>query len=788
MSENKREITNIETGLSTQEVLEQTKKGKINIVTNTPTKTTKDIIKTNSLTLFNGLNLVLAALVIIAGQPANAVFVFVIISNTFIGIFQELRAKRTLAKLAVLNTFYVEVLRDGTFLKIDATAIVVGDILKIETGNQIAIDGIVRVNEAEVDESLLTGESDAVLKKTGDVVLAGSFLIAGSILVEATKVGDDMYASQLATEAKSFSMVDSQLMIAIRRIIKWVTTIIIPVGLLLIGSQLLVAGITWQMAIVGAVAGIVGMIPEGLVLLTSIAFMVGVVRLAQHQTLVQELPAVEMLARVDTLCLDKTGTITEGYLNVKKLLPMNEWTITQMDEALAALSKNLPAANATQVALLNRYEGSDWKAKTIIPFSSSRKWSGIGFDEHGTWILGAPEMVITANYELYREVIEQETNQGARVLVLAYTPDSAKREMTLDGVEIVGFIAFDDVVRASAPKTLEYFRQQEVDIKIISGDNPITVAAVAKQAGLLGTEHYLDARFLPEDMGELRQVVEETKIFGRVSPKQKQAIIEAMQLNGRTVAMTGDGVNDVLALKQSDCGIAMASGSEATRAVAQVVLLNSDFSSLPKVVSEGRKVINNIEQVASIYLVKTLYSMILSVIFILLMQAYPFLPVQLTFIGSLMVGIPSFFLALAPNDQRVTGNFFAKVLKDTIPGALSIVFFTMAIYILIPFMNLSPVDRRTLSFLILGGIQFLILVKVAYPYNTLKYILIGLTAIVFCGSIFIPTVQDILMIGTMDVWYYILSITLVALAGLLILGLEKILVRIYQAYEKSRSK
>lgn len=786
MSENKREMTNIETGLSTQEVLEQTKTGEINIVTNTPTKTTKDIIKTNSLTLFNGLNLVLAALVIIAGQPANAVFVFVIISNTFIGIFQELRAKRTLAKLAVLNTFYVEVLRDGTFLKLDATAIVVGDILKIETGNQIAIDGIIRANEAEVDESLLTGESDAVLKKTGDVVLAGSFLIAGSILVQATKVGDKMYASQLATEAKSFSMVDSQLMIAIRRIIKWITTIIIPVGLLLIGSQLLVAGITWQMAIVGAVAGIVGMIPEGLVLLTSIAFMVGVVRLAQHQTLVQELPAVEMLARVDTLCLDKTGTITEGYLNVKKLLPMNEWTITQMDEALAALSQNLPAANATQVALLNRYEVSDWKAKTIIPFSSSRKWSAIGFDTQGTWILGAPEMVITNNYERYREVIEQETNQGSRVLVLAYTPSLAKREMILDDVEVVGFIAFDDVVRASAPKTLEYFRQQGVDIKIISGDNPITVAAVAKQAGLIGTEHYLDARFLPEDMDELRQVVEETKIFGRVSPKQKQSIIEAMQLNGRTVAMTGDGVNDVLALKQSDCGIAMASGSEATRAVAQVVLLNSDFSSLPKVVSEGRKVINNIEQVASLYLVKTLYSMILSVIFILLMQTYPFLPVQLTFVSSLMVGIPSFFLALAPNDQRVSGKFLAKVLKDTIPGALSIVFFTMAIYVLIPFMNLSSVDRRTLSFLILGGIQFLILAKVAHPYNTLKYILIGLTAIVFCGSIFIPTVQAILMIGTMNVWYYILAIALVALAGLLILGLEKILVRFYQVYEKKQ--
>ncbi|MGL5042294.1 MAG: HAD-IC family P-type ATPase [Culicoidibacterales bacterium] len=769
---------NIEYGLTTKQVEQRKINGDVNIITKVQAKSVKEIVLSNSMTLFNGLNIGLALMVIIAGSPSNALFAFVIVSNTFIGIFQEIRARITLEKLSLLNTFFVDVLRDGVFSKIGVTEVVLDDIVKFETGQQISIDGVVCSHEAEVDESLLTGESDAVFKAEGDTVLGGSFVIAGSILVQVSAVGDSMYASRLAQEAKEFKIVDSELIKSIKLIIKWVTIVIIPVGILLIWSQFLVAGNTWQMAIIGSVAGIVGMIPEGLVLLTSIAFMVGVVRLAKVYTLVQELPAVEMLARVDTLCLDKTGTITEGNLLLTNIQPNSGWTVEQMDEALAALSRNLPAANATQIALQQRYDFSNWKAKTIIPFSSSRKWSGIAFETQGTWIMGAPEMVILSDYAKYEQHIQSEAQLGRRVLVLAYSATVIERTMPLDEVQIVGFISFEDIVRKSAVETFSYFLAESVDIKIISGDSPLTVAAVAKKAGLANTNSFFDARYLPTDMEQIRKIVAQTTIFGRVSPTQKKALVMALQANGKTVAMTGDGVNDVLALKQSDCGIAMANGSEATRAVAQLVLLDSDFSALPKVVSEGRKVINNIEQVASLYLVKTLYSMILSLIFIMWVKTYPFLPIQLTYVSSLMVGIPSFFLALAPNDQRVEGRFLPKVMKDTVPGALTIVAFTLLIYLLIPYFEFNEITRRTLSLLLLLGIQFMILLKACRPFNRLK---VGLVAIIgFCSlvSIFMSEVQEILMITRLSFFTYLFVMILLIAAYFTMKILEVLLIKL----------
>ncbi|GBU10542.1 carbonate dehydratase [Erysipelotrichaceae bacterium] len=788
LNDEKNGRTDIEYGLTIKEVDQRTRDGLVNIVTESPTKSVKEIIKTNSLTLFNGLNIALAILVVIAGKPENTVFAFVIVANTFIGIFQEVRAKRTLEKLAVLNTVHVEALREGAFVNIEVEAIVLGDIIKFSAGDQISIDGIVRAAEAEIDESLLTGEADAVYKVEGEEVLAGSFVIAGVVLVQVSAVGNDMYASTLAMESKSFTMSNSLLMSSIRKIIKWVTFMIVPVGILLMVTQLFISGNSWQMAVIGAVGGIVGMIPEGIVLLTSIAFMVGVMRLARNKILVQELPAVEILARVDMLCLDKTGTITEGALQVKQIKVLEKSNEKQADLALAALALNLPAANATQIALQQVYQFSDWKPKTIIPFSSTRKWSGITFDGEGTWLLGAPEMLLKDKVEMYGAYIESESKRGCRVLALVYTQSEASREMSLEKISLVAFISFKDIVRKSAKKTLAYFKEEGVDIKIISGDNPITVAAIAKIAGVENSDTYFDARFLPADFDELKKLVEQTSIFGRVSPEQKKRIIKALQQNGHTVAMTGDGVNDVLALKQADCGIAMASGSEATRSVAQLVLLNSDFSALPTAVREGRKVINNISQVASLYLVKTIYSVLLSIYSILLFVPYPFLPVQLTYISTLMVGIPSFFLVLAPNVKPVSGNFLTKVLKDTIPGALTIFLMTVAIHLLQPILGFDMVVQRSLMLILLGGIQFLILIKVTYPFNQLKIMLISITGIIFVLSLFVHDIQDVLMIQTLAPEWYIMLIGLITMSWFIMLYFEKILISFYGLLEKPRSK
>lgn len=750
--------TDIATGLTSAQVEAKIAANQTNKTVDVPSRTIGDIIKTNTLTLFNALNAILAILVIIAGQPRNALFAFVIVANTFIGIFQELRAKYTLEKLSVLNTFQVPVVRDGQTVTIDTDEIVLDDIMKLSTGMQIAVDAIVRSGEIEVDESLLTGEADPVLKHVGDELLSGSFVVSGSCDAQAIRVAKDMYASKLSAEAKRFSMVDSELRKSVNQIIKIVTYLILPVGAMLMFTQLFFNNGTWQDALVGAVGGIIGMIPEGLVLLTSVALMVGVIRLAQKKTLVQEMPAIEMLARVDVLCLDKTGTITEGNLKLAEIELTGDKDQMRIDDALAVLTRTLPAANPTQMAIYDYYQDAPaWDVTDTVAFSSARKWSAASFNGEGTWIIGAPEMVLGNDYNLFQEKVEEQARLGRRVLVLAHSQSAIKDEQLPADTKAEAFIMFEDIIRNHANKTLAYFASQGVSLKVISGDNPVTVAAVAKRAGLEGADQYIDARTLPDDIESLQEIVAKTTVFGRVSPQQKQKLVQALQANGHTVAMTGDGVNDVLALKESDCGIAMANGSEATRSVAQLVLLNSDFASLPQVVSEGRRVINNIERVSSLYLVKTLYSIILSVVFTILLKPYPFLPLQLTLIGSVATGIPSFFLALAPNGERVTGGFLRKVAQDTIPGGIAVAIGTLIIYGLSSFMHYDVEQRRTMAILVAGGVQLVVLLRVARPWKAWNLTLVGIMVVIFFATFFLPVISAIFYFVPMNWFDYLIG-------------------------------
>ena len=635
-------------------------RGLTNAVPNAPTRTVGQIVRGNVFTPINLIVAILAALVIVAGSPKDALFGGVIVANSVIGVVQELRAKRVLDQLRVVNAPKAHVVRDGQVGEMQVHELVLDDVVELRAGAQVVADGMVLTHEnLEIDESLLTGEADPVVKSDGDDVLSGSAVVAGTGRMVVTKVGAENYAAKLAEEARRFTLVNSPLRNDVNRIVSWVGYLIIPVGLLLASSQFLRRNEGWQQSIISTVAGLVGMVPEGLVLLTSVAFAVGVVRLARQRCLVQELPAIEVLARVDVLCVDKTGTITEGSLALADVQPLDGAERATVDAPLAALAQLDPDPNATSRALQHAYtEPSTWTMTGRVPFSSARKWSGMTFADHGSWVLGAPENVLTSAYagEL-RTDVETHAASGQRVLVLAsadgtFTDGAAA---ALPSVKPVALVLLEDIVRAEAPATLKYFADQGVAVKVISGDNNVTVGAVARRAGLAGWQDNVDATTLPaDDSEEFADAVERSTVFGRVTPHQKRAMVKALQRRGHTVAMTGDGVNDVLALKDADCGVAMASGSEATRGVAQLVLMDSNFAAMPKVVAEGRRVINNIERVASLFLAKTVYSVVLSILTGVFALAYPLRPIHLSILSWFTIGLPAFFLALEPNDQRVS--------------------------------------------------------------------------------------------------------------------------------------
>jgi cation-transporting ATPase E len=715
-------------GLSQADVDERIRAGQVNRVPDAPSRTFTEILRANVFTRFNALMTTLAAIVVVAGSPKDALFFGVVISNTLIGTIQEVRAKQSLDRLAVLSAPRAKVVRDGQDLDLAVGEIVLDDVLDLRPGNQVPADGItLAATNLEIDESLLTGEADPVGKQPGDELLSGSFIVAGGGRAQVTKVGADAYAVKLAEEARRFTLVASTLRTSVNRIITWVTWLMIPTAIGLLISQHQTQP-SWREALVFAIGGIVAMVPEGLVLLTSVAFAVGVIRLARRRTLVQELPAIEVLARVDVLCLDKTGTITEGTMEVAEVRSVGAIDDAGLDAVLAAVAASDPDPNATQRALADRYpDPPGWPVTATMPFSSARKWSAACFDGHGTWVLGAPEMVMADAYDALRDDVDREADAGRRVLVLAHSDAPLDGDSRPDGLAATALVILVDRIRADAPETLTYFAQQDVTLKVISGDNPRTVAAVATRAGLAGADHFVDARQLPvDDPAALADQVADATVFGRVSPHQKRAMVHALQSRGHTVAMTGDGVNDVLALKDADCGIAMASGSEASRAVAQLVLLDSSFASLPRVVAEGRRVINNIERVASLFLTKTVYAVLIAALVGIFVLPFPFLPRQLTLVGTVTIGVPATVLALEANAELVREGFLPRVARFAAPAGIVAGLATFLTYVFArQNEDLALIEQRTTAVLVLSGVTILVLVRVAWPLNPLR---VGLVA------------------------------------------------------------
>ncbi|NME83893.1 HAD-IC family P-type ATPase [Clostridium sp. SM-530-WT-3G] len=713
-------------GLSSEQVQERIKQGKVNYIPKAPSRTFWQICRANLFTSFNAINIILATIIILAGSPKNAIFVGVIVVNALIGIGQELKAKKTLEQLSVISMAYAKVVRDGEIKKIPIEEIVLDDVLYLETGLQILADSEVMYSDGlEVDESMLTGEADAVEKHKDSKLYSGSFVVAGQGYAVVKRVGKETYSSSLAEEAKQFKITNSELQSAINKIFKVLIWIVIPLTILLTLTQLKVPGATWRTAAIGTVSGIIGMIPEGLVLLTSATFIVSIVKLSKFDTLVQELCATEVLARVDVLCLDKTGTLTQGDLKLAEIKNFGVKSDEEVGKVLALLVNNLPSNNPTQKAILDKYYSYDKNIKCVnkIPFSSKRKWSGATFEELGSWVLGAPEVILDKQYNLIRSSVEDEAKKGRRVLLLAKVDGGFSGEKINGKVESIALILIEDIIREAAPKVLEYFNKQNVEVKIISGDSPVTVSEVARRSGVQGWHEYIDARELPEDNEKFKEIVKNTTVFGRVTPHQKKRIVVALQELGHTVAMTGDGVNDVLALKASDCGIAMANGSDATRAVAQLVLMKSDFTALPKIVEEGRKQINNLERVSELFLSKTVYSIILAFACSVLLLPYLILPIQLSLVGSCAIGIPGFFLAMLPSTGGVKKGFLPRVLTVSIPNGIILAAFTTVTFLIALGLGNGMDYSRTLSVLLFAGINVVILFRVAKPLTTFKTIL-----------------------------------------------------------------
>ncbi|TMR97256.1 HAD-IC family P-type ATPase [Nonomuraea basaltis] len=717
------------------------------------------IFRANVLTLFNLVIGVLWALILIFGEWQDSLFGLIIVANALIGIVQELRAKRTLDRLAVINEAPVRVRRDGREQEIPPRQVVLGDLILLGSGDRLLVDGeVVESGGLEVDESLLTGEADPVHKQAGDQVLSGSFVVAGSGAFVATRVGTDAYAVRLAEEAGKFQLSHSELRAGVANFIKYITWLVIPIGALLIYSQVS-NSVDFGTAITGAVAGIVTMIPEGLVLTTSIAFAVGVVRLGRRRCLVQELPAIEGLARVDVLCLDKTGTLTAGGMDLDQVLPLRD--DRPIDDALAALANLDHQPNATAQAIRARYPAArdGWTAGESVPFSSARKWSGADFGEHGAWVLGAPDVLLDGGDGYVRAAELAAT--GARVLALCRADrlpaphgagslpspphDGGALPAPHDGeaaLEPVALVTLKQCIRPDAHETLRYFAKQGVAVKVISGDNPVAVSAIAAEAGIADGDRWIDARTLPDDdQDKLGEVLDSHTVFGRVSPQQKRQFVAALQARGHTVAMTGDGVNDVLALKDADLGIAMGAGSPATKAVAQVVLLDNKFATLPHLVGEGRRVLANIERVSSLFLTKTFYAIVLSLAVGVAGVMFPFAPRHSTLVNALTIGVPVLFLALAPTFERARSGFVPRVLRFAVPAGV-----LCAVAVLVSFWaahsgTSTLIEDQTSAVITLFLTTWWVLVLTARPLNWWRVILVGAMAVMFGIGLTLPFIR-----------------------------------------------
>jgi cation-transporting ATPase E len=727
-------------GLTSGQVAERVARGQVNDVPSRPSRSATEIVRANTLTAFNGLLGSLLVIILVVGPLQDALFGFVILSNTLVGIVQELRAKRTLDRLAIVGAVRPTVRRDGRDRPVDAAEVVLDDILVLGLGDEVVVDGVVSGSDGlEVDESLITGEADPVAKQPGDPVLSGSFVAAGNGSYRATKVGHEAYAAQLAEQARRFTLTRSELRSGIDRIIKVMALVMVPVGGLLFASQLRSTdGIAD--AVRGTVAGLVTMVPEGLVLLTSVAFAVGVIRLGRRNVLVQELPAIEGLARVDVVCLDKTGTLTEPAMTVTDVATLDPGA--PVEAVLGALAAADPRPNPSLHAIRAAYPAPpDWPASAVVPFSSARKWSGASFAGHGSWLLGAPEVLLPAGAAAL-ERAQGLAGRGLRVLVLARAAGRIDADTRPGPVTPTALVVIEQPIRPDAAATLRYFEDEGVTVKVISGDSPHTVGAIARRLEIPGAGDPVDARDLPSRTEPLAGAMEERSTFGRVAPQQKQGMVLALQSRRHVVAMTGDGVNDVLALKSADIGVAMGNGSDATRAVAQLLLLDSRFAVLPDVVAEGRRVIGNIERVANLFLTKTVYATLLSLAVVAARLPFPFLPRHLTLIGTLTIGTPAFFLALLPNTQRAHPGFVRRVLRFAVPSGFVAAAASFAAYGTALLDGVPREQAQTVAALVLFVVAFWVLVIVARPLTPVKTALVATMGAVFLFVVAVPGLRE----------------------------------------------
>ncbi|ROZ44834.1 HAD family hydrolase [Rhodococcus sp. WS3] len=769
-------------GLTADQVASRIASGQTNDVPDRASRSVKDIVRGNVFTRINAILLVLLVIVLATGSVIDGMFGLLIIANSGIGIIQEIRAKKTLDALAIVSQAKPMVRRDGIAVALAPKDVVLDDIIELGSGDQIVVDGeVVSSSALEVDESLLTGEADPVHKSVGESILSGSFVAAGSGAYRATKVGGDAYAAKLAEEASKFTLVHSELRSGIDRILKFITYLMIPAGALIIYNQLFSSGESLGPALNGMVAALVPMVPEGLVLMTSIAFAVGVIRLGKRQCLVQELPAIEGLARVDVVCADKTGTLTENGMRLSELkLADGSADESVIKAALAAMAASDPRPNASVLAIRESLtDDAGWgEATSVAPFSSAKKWSGQSYGVHGNWVLGAPDVLLDPSSEMAR-LAEEVGSSGLRVLMLGSSNLPVDDGDAPGVVTPEALVVLEQKVRPDAQETLEYFASQRVAVKVISGDNAVSVGAVAGSLGLEGGDRPIDARELPSDQEKLADVLDGATTFGRVRPDQKREMVAALQSRGHTVAMTGDGVNDVLALKDADIGVSMGSGSPATRAVAQIVLLDNKFATLPYVVAEGRRVIGNIERVSNLFLTKTVYSVVLAFLIgitgVLSKMldfeplSYPFLPRHVTIAAWFTIGIPAFILSLAPNNERARSGFVPRVMRLALPSGIIIGVTTFIAYVLAHRNHdLTPEQEGTTALITLIMIALWVLAVVARPYVWWKLVLIGGSVAGYLILFALPFTREFFKLDPSNVAATTLAITLGAVGVVLV--------------------
>lgn len=772
-------------GLSDAEVKQRIAQGTVNHSEQRPSRSVAEILRSNIFTRFNAILGVLLVVIVLVGSLKDALFGIVLILNAAIGIVQELRAKWTLDRLSILNTSDVTVIRNGKRVSTHPDQVVLDDIVVINEGEQITTDGeVLAVAGLEVDESLLTGEAEAVTKKESDRLLSGSFVIAGQGVYKVTAVGENSYANKLAKEARQFKVPHSELQVSINTILRFVTWLMVPAALLLFLTEKSVSN-SFNAAAISTVSGMVGMIPQGLVLLTSMAFAVSVIRLGKRNVLVQELSAVESLARVDVVCFDKTGTLTTGSLAFDHLEILDE--TQQAKDALGAFAEVFAGSSDPMLATVaSSCLSPHWKVDSTIPFSPVRRWSAAMFEDHGAWVLGAPEVLLEhiEQSDKARATLIQLAESGARVLLFASTDQKVTAE-NLPKLKAAAFVVIREHVRDDAPDTLAFFKAQGVHMKVISGDNPLTVAAVARQAGLEGTSQTVDALTMPKDSKELALFMENNTVFGRVQPQQKKAMVQALQARGHVVAMLGDGVNDVLAIKQADLGIAVGSGAPATKAVAQLVLIDGKFETLPHIVAEGRRVLANVERIANLFVTKTVYTTMLVVAVSLAHWPFLLLPRHFTLIDAFTIGTPAFFLALAPNIRCYQPGFLSRLLRFTLPAGVILGAAVLASVLLA---RLNPSftfeQTQTLATIVLSLLGLRILMILATPLLSWRGILVAVMTVGFFSVFLIPSAQTFFAL-VIPSWNILLETGVVVIIAVVLLEIVWRLIQFYYSREQS---